>query len=872
MRLGNNILFFLILSQFYYSQYKVSGNVYDNERNALHQVSVQLLAKDSTVIAYGFTNANGAYELQGTLIGTILKFSSLNFETKYINIYATTDFIQNVNLFRKEKLIESIVIFAPPKTLKYHNDSISFNLKAIRDSTERNLGDLINKVPGLEINDDGKVNFQGNEIDAILIDGNEFFGNKHQIATQNITADMVDGLDLLLRHQTDKNKKDFNIYKTVLNVKLKDEYRGEIVGNLSIYGGLKNKFLAKTNFFKFTKNGNISWISNANNIGESPMSVEDYLELTGVIKKINNSSDLSSSNLVNVDEFIPKFIYAVEKVKEKSNYFSALNYTYKFSKKLKFNGNTIINQTSQFEQFSSSKIFISENAPEFLHEQKNILSKNFILSSYLNVDYLPTNKLSLNYNILYNPSTGNSSEDILSRINFANDYKYINNNYGHELKITNRFNDNFLLTSTLLHRKSAFNKNLILDANDAFLGLDFSSDDYKLIENTKYDNINYGIYNNLTYKHNKNTYKLILDYEYLKQDLLSYVSDLPEFHNKLKAVTQTAKYGFIARNYFSLFQIQYGFNLSFSDFRYNIETKTRNFDPTLAVTYEINPINKVSFSYSRSNRTPSLFQVIENNYIEDYQTILRASPIRLSEFSPSDNYQINYLNFNTKKAKSFNVYLNYRFSKNIFSNNTTFSDSYILKKYVLASREDYAKLLIIYAKKFNTVPFLLKSNLSYSITQGQNYVEDLQNNYKNINVGGELKLISNFKDSKFQVHFIYSINSFNSDQQLNYIRNRLLNQRFNLHFLSMFKAFRFESENIFLSQKSNTNIRNQFIFSPSLYYLSRNKKWEIGLTSQNIFNLYENLYLTQSNLNYYIENSMLHTMPGNLILGIKYNL
>ncbi len=873
MRLDSSFLFFLILSQFFYSQYTITGKVYDDEQKVLHQVSVQLLAKDSTIIDYCFTDSNGGYELKGNANGKILKYSSLNHKTQYINFNATKDFIQNINLSRKEQRIKEVIIFSPPKVAKLRSDSISFDLKTIRDNTERNLGDLIKKLPGLEIDSDGKVNFQGVRIDEILIDGNEFFGNKHQLATQNITAEMVDGLDLLLRHQTDKNKRDFNIdNKTVLNVKLKEKYRGEILGNIALYGGLKNKFLTKANFFKFSKNGNLSWISNSNNIGESPMSVEDYLELIGVIKRINSSSELSGSNLVNVDEFIPKYIYTDEKVKKKSNYFSALNYTYKFSKKIRFNGNTIINQTNQFEQFNSLKIFLSENGLKYLNEEKNSVSKNFILSTYLNIDFIPTKKLSLNYNILYNPSNGNSYEKISSNINFVNDYKNIHNNYGQELKITNRFNDNLLLTSTLNQSNSRFNKNLFLNANNAFLGLDFSNNDYKLIEKTKLVNANYALYNNLIFKHNKDTYKVIFNFDYFKQDFYSEAENDTNFLNNLNSGTKTIKYGFLGRNYFSLFQIQYGFNLNFYEIKKKFKKETNNFEPNVALTYEINPVNKLSFSYTRTSKNPSLFQTIQNNYIDDYQTIINPSQIELFQFSPSDNYQISYLNFTPKKEKSFNINLQYRNSKNIFSNNTIFLDSFVIKNYVLADYERYAKLLVIYDKKFTIIPFSLKSNFSYTITSGQNYIQDLQNNYRNTNIGGEFKIISHFKNSKFQMHFNYSLNNFNSKQQLNYISNNLINHRFKLHFFAVFKRFTFDIENIYMIQNSNTNDRNQFILSPSFYYFSQNNKWEIGLKSQNIFHLNENLYLTQSFSNYYIENSILYTIPGNLILGIKYNL
>lgn len=873
----SSTFFFLLISQLFFSQFTISGKILNEINSPISRANIQLLTSDSTVVTYTRSNSNGEYNLKSTEKNVILKVTALSYKPKFKNIVLSQDLEINLSLTTDEKEIKEVIIFAQPAVAKLRNDSISFNLKAVRDSTERNLGDLIKKLPGLDIGSDGKVKFQGKNIDKILIDGNDFFGSQHKMATENITADMVEGLDLLLRHQEDKNKKDFNVDdKTVLNVRLKDKYRGEVLGNIALYGGIEDKFNTKTNLFKFSKKGNISLISNANNIGEAPMSVQDYLELIGVINKITSSSE-STSNVVNVDEFIPKYIFTEEKVKEKTNYFSALNYTYKFSNKLKINGNTIFNQTNQLEQFSSTKTFITTNGSQILNEEKTNSSRNFVLSSYLNFDYKPTKNLSLNYNIIYNPTSEKGVENILSTTNFKNNSKNINQNLGQELNVTQRISENILFTSILSNSYSNRDKNLLLTADQAFLGLVFKNNNFDLEKNVKLTNLNFGINNNIIYKHNKDSYKLMFNYDYsdqiIKSQISTTVQNYADFLNNLTSRLNILTSGFTGRNFFSKFFIQYGFNIKSNNIKsISDEKNLTTFEPNLAINYEINAINKVSLSYAKSNKRPGLFQTISNSYIENYQNIITPSSLQLFQFSPTDSYDFTLNNFNSKKERFITFTINYTQSKKIFSTNTSYINNYVTSTNVTAPFENNVSFLVLYDKKFTKIPFSLKTNFSYSIGKSENFIQNIENKYNTTNYSTSIKIISNFKKSKFQIHFNYLLSNYLVKQSLNNLKNNIVNQEYTYNFLGVFKRLKFDFENTLLLQNSNVKNRNQFLISPKIYYYSKDNKWEFGLETQNILHLHENIFLTQSTSNYYFENDSTYTIPGNILIGVKYNL
>jgi hypothetical protein len=169
---------------------------------------------------------------------------------------------------------------------------------------------------------DGKVLYKGQQINNVLIDGNEFFGNKHQMATQNINAEMIEGIDLLT------NYSGFALadggYKGIaLNLHTKDSYKisGFLMSNWVMESIMPSVFtLILLNFFK---KGNLAILSDYNTIGKTPISLEDYREMR-VASNIDNEDNVTK------ELEIPSFLNPNSLNKEKQFYRTHL-YQFDFS-------------------------------------------------------------------------------------------------------------------------------------------------------------------------------------------------------------------------------------------------------------------------------------------------------------------------------------------------------------------------------------------------------------------------------------------------------------------------------------------------------------------------------------------------------------
>jgi hypothetical protein len=882
MRLKNSVFLFylLIFTQLINSQTKISGIIYNNEKVPISRANIQLLDIDSTNIDFKFSDNDGKYKIfaqEKRLY--LLKISAFNYQTQIKKILIDKDLIENFILENKISTLETVIIKSQSKSAKFRGDSISYNIKSVIDSTERNLGDLLKKLPGLEIDDNGKVKFQGNKIEKILIDGNDFYGNKHQMATENITPDMIEGIDLLLKHQTNNNLKDFNNEtKTVLNVKLKEKYRGEIIGNIAFYGGIENKYLGHSNLFKFSKKGNISWISDINNIGDSPMSVQDYIELIGGTNSLLSNTETNSSGLTDIDEFIPKYIYTENKVKKKENYFSALNYTYRFSKKIKISGNTLINKTNQLESLSTQRFFILQSSSSIIDELKQNNSRSNISSSNLNIEFNPNNKTNITYSLSYNPTEGKSNETIVNfKNNFYNNTINRSFNFGHLLKITQRISENLLFKFNINHTDSKIENNFNIKSNNSFLGLQFSNNDYYVLKSSSFYNSKLGVNSSMILKNEKDIYTIAFSYNFLNESLNTSINnniiDYGNYLNNLSTKTADSKSGIKVENYISKIILKYGISLN----TLNIKTKDEilnvlNFEPNFGVNYDISSVNKIGLSYSKTNKKPSLFQTLKNSMVDDYQTLFTQSEVQLSQYSPTDNYSLNFNNYKSKQQQFITLNLNYSSSKNVFTTNSIYSDFYSTMNYLTSPRETSINSILLFERKFNFIPITFKTSFTFSQTNGISNINNDENHFVNSHHLFVFKIHSDFKKSKIQFQINYLIDNFQTIQQINNLSVKTVNQEIKFNLLGYFKKTQFNLCSSVLKQKSETNNQLQIILSPNFSYFSKNNKWEFDIKTQNILHLNKNLYLSQLNTNYYVEYSQQNIITGNILLGLKYNL
>ncbi|MDX1902820.1 MAG: hypothetical protein SFU27_01575, partial [Thermonemataceae bacterium] len=176
-------------------------------------------------------------------------------------------------LLKPDNEIESIEIKADIP-IKKNGDTITYKASSFQNGSEKTLGDLLQKMPGLDVQDDGNIYFNNKKIDKLLIEGSNLFGGNYSIGTKNIPSNLIGNLEIIENYQENSPTNFVKDGKeTVLNIKLKKGIKTKFFGDVSTSYGLKNFREWQSNIFSLAKNTKLYFITHHNNIGFEPIQI-----------------------------------------------------------------------------------------------------------------------------------------------------------------------------------------------------------------------------------------------------------------------------------------------------------------------------------------------------------------------------------------------------------------------------------------------------------------------------------------------------------------------------------------------------------------------------------------------------------------------
>lgn len=230
----------LLLSSLSFSQQMtVSGTVYDSTgvRPVKNAIAMAVRMKDSLLLGFTRTDAEGAFALSGFEVDTfslIIDHGSFDEKTYYMFGHADNAEINipSVKLPSKSQEIDEVIIYANRNPIFYRGDTLVYVADSFKVHEGAVVEDLIKKLPGLTVDKDGKITSQGQAIDKVLVDGDEFFGADPTVATKNLGADGVETVQVYEKEDEDGIGGDGDKIK-VLDLKLKDNAKKGYFGRIS---------------------------------------------------------------------------------------------------------------------------------------------------------------------------------------------------------------------------------------------------------------------------------------------------------------------------------------------------------------------------------------------------------------------------------------------------------------------------------------------------------------------------------------------------------------------------------------------------------------------------------------------------------------
>ncbi|UAM98400.1 carboxypeptidase-like regulatory domain-containing protein [Polaribacter litorisediminis] len=400
------------------AQIKLSGIVKDSIGAPLEMANV--IAIDTVakrISSFGFTDANGNFKLD------LQKNKVYNIKISYVGFKEISEFIKSKSenitkdyIMLEDNMLDGInIVSKMPVTIK--GDTIIYNADSFKNGSERKLKDVLEKLPGVEINDQGQIEVEGKAVEKIMVDGKEFFSGDTKLATENIPSNAVDKIQVLRNYSNVSQLSGVqnNQDRVAINIKLKEGKKNFWFGDVSFGGGQSQDetlYLFQPKLFYYTPKYTINIIGDVNNLGDVVISRRDARSFGG---SFQSQSPSNGTNINIADAGIGFLNAGARNANRIESKLSALNFSYSPNKKLDLSGFLIWSGNSNGQRNISDIDYVDPNIPDEFRDTKTDQTSNtglFRFSSIYKKDF----NNQLNYNVAGRFSNEFSNQSIESRV------------------------------------------------------------------------------------------------------------------------------------------------------------------------------------------------------------------------------------------------------------------------------------------------------------------------------------------------------------------------------------------------------------------------------------------------------------------------
>ena len=260
----------------------VSGKLIDTVgKQSLKSASISIMdPADSTVLVFGLSKDKGVFEVKNIPLGFyLLQISFQGYKTisKKINLTEEQPNMDLGLIYLKEdaKDLEEVVVTQSPISVK--NDTLEYRASSYKTKPNAVVEDLLKKLPGVVVDNDGNVTAQGEQVQRIFVDGKRFFGNDPKMATKNLPPDIVDKIqvyDAMSDQSAFSGFDDGTRIKTI-NITTKKNKKKGYFGRGVAAAGSDGRYEENVNYSKFKGDQKITALGQTNNINVQGFTPQD---------------------------------------------------------------------------------------------------------------------------------------------------------------------------------------------------------------------------------------------------------------------------------------------------------------------------------------------------------------------------------------------------------------------------------------------------------------------------------------------------------------------------------------------------------------------------------------------------------------------
>lgn len=706
----------------------VSGAIIDRDtKDPVEQVTVQLLKTDSTYVTGAISNEKGLFQLNAPENGKyLLKITSVGYKPTVKRVVIEQDknlALGNVVVGADAIMLKGAVVTAMAQKVTLKEDTFVYNSAAYRTPEGSVVEELVKRLPGAEVSDDGTIKINGKEVKKILVDGKEFMTGDTKTALKNLPTSIIDKIKAY-DEKSDLSKVtgiDDGEEQTVLDFNVKKGMNKGLMSNIDLGIGNKDRYSARGMGGYFNSNNRFMLFGNANNTSDRGFGGG------GPRRGFGGGNGLNASKML------------------------AANYNYEEKNKFKFN-------TSLRWNHSDGDVWSRRSSENFMGSSSsfsNSLNQNFSRSDSWNgnirLEWMPDTMT----NILFRPSiswTTNDSRSTGISASYNQDpYQYTedplsdegiekmdevdavinrqksvslsnskNNNISGMLQLNRKLNNKGRNVTLRMDAKytdkdsksiSLQNAHLYLVQTAAGLDSTYQTNRYNLTPSKDYSYSAQATYSEPLWKATFLQFSYKFTYSYSKSDRSTYDFSKYSFDGinpeygawgnylgrldgelcdyRDDKLSRYSEY----RNYTHDIQVMMRFvrqkyNLNFgvmiqpqrSKFIQDYQGKyvdtvrtVTNVSPTLDFRYRFSKMSNLRVNYRGTTSLPSISQLLDITDNSDPLNISKGNPGLKPSFT--QNFRLFYNNFVQNHNKGVMTYINFSTTSNSISNKVTYDET-----------------------------------------------------------------------------------------------------------------------------------------------------------------------------------------------------
>ena len=892
------IIFLISFKSLFSQTVKFDGVVQDSIKKPLEMANVMAINTATKAMeSYGITNDKGRFSLSLSANNTyLITVSYIGFQSKNITIVTTNENInKTIELQPSDNTLEGIeIVQEMPVSIK--GDTIVYNADSFTSGTERKLEDVLKKLPGITVNKDGEVEVEGKRVQKLMVDGKDFFDGDTKLGVKNIPADAIDKVQVLRNYNEIGALKgvENNEDNVAMNIKLKKGKKNFWFGDVSAGAGVgvgtsENRFIVNPKLFYYSPNYSINLLSNFNNIGELPLTPQDYFKFSGGFRNMMAKGG-STLNISSNDLGIS--LTRNDRAKEIETRFGATNFSYSVNKAWTLSGFGIFSSSTTEQQTQSRNTILANGNQQ--NNNENSIQKSDLGLFKLSSTYKPNAKLQFDYDILGKISRQSDAGNLVRQA-VVNNFLLTEDIFTTKQQDPTSLNQNLALYYTKNDKNIfAFEAQHLYQDEDPFYNANLQTQPFALsgyVSGQNRNNINQNRFvktNKLDTKFDyyymvtpKSNFNVTVGNTFSDQRFKSSIFQILDTNvtNNLTNASNTNNVSFwfidsFLGLHYKMLSGKFTFTPGVSLHNYNLtdtqlgNSFKQNFNrilPDFFASYQIKRSETLTYNFAITNNFTDVNQLAQGNVLTSFSGLFRGN--RMLENATAQSHSLQYFKYNMFNFENVFATINYTKRLNAVKTNAIFDG--INQTSTPFNVSNFADETLTangsYGRSFKRY---YKASLSGNINWSR--FNNVQNNVfatvESVTKSATASTSTNFKNVP-NLELIYSIRR--NDYQGNTFFTESPTARIDYYFLN---AFSFVTEYEYNSYYNNARtVKNKFDFlSASLIYQKKDAKMEYKLAATNLLNTTS---LNDDSFSQFsTRTSQYVVQPRFLIVSMKYNL